>query len=169
MCEADELAHEEMGPGKQAYREIVAHFGPTFAGEDGRLDRRRLGRRVFGCPEELARLNAILHPRVIDGWRRWLDKRENDSSMAAVIVPLLYEAEQGAGWDAVICLVAPRADQMRRLKERGLSEEESLARLRVQMSQRGKMDLADYVVVNTGAEEALREQLKRVMQSIVER
>jgi dephospho-CoA kinase len=169
VCEADELAHDQMKPGSRSFLEIVRLFGKGILGREGSIDRQRFGRRVFSKPLELARLNAIVHPHVKRAWSRWLAKRSRDSRVAAVIVPLLYEVGAGKGWDAVICVAAWEDIQIRRLKDRGLSEADARKRMRAQMETDRKTELADFVVMNNGTEEMLREQTRRVMRSILEK
>jgi dephospho-CoA kinase len=169
VCEADELAHRAMAPGRPAFDKVVGLFGPGILGPDGRIDRGALGRLVFGRREKLAALNAAVHPHVIAAWRRWLEEQPGNTAAAAIVAPLLYEAGQGGGWDGVICVASPRREQLRRLKERGLSAAEALLRIEAQMPLDRKVGLADYVVVNTGAQEALEDQVRRVADSILKR
>src|SRR5689334_5007486 len=65
LIRADELGHEVLLKGGEAYDEIVMEFGAGILGADGEIDRRALASAVFGDPARLARLNAIVHPRVI--------------------------------------------------------------------------------------------------------
>jgi dephospho-CoA kinase len=166
--DADEMAHELMAPGQAVARQVVEVFGPDILDGDGRIDRRRLGNRVFSAPEDLKRLNAIVHPAVKRVWQEWLAGQPDTREAAAVIVPLLYEAGEGEGWDAVVCVVASEAVQMERLAGRGLSEGESRKRLAAQMPVSRKAVQADYVIVNNGTETVLNEQTRRVLRCIME-
>jgi len=168
VCEADDLAHREMAPGCAAFDEIVGRFGRQILGDDGRIDRVRLGRYVFADADELAALNAIVHPRVYEAVRVWLASQAGRAKAAAVIVPLLFETGRGDGWDAVICVAAPLSDQLRRLAGRGLGESEARLRVAAQMPLYGKVRKADYVLMNTGSREALARQLNRVIGTILE-
>jgi len=170
VCEADELAHRVMLPGQPAFDAVVARFGKGIVGADGRIERKVLGRLVFGCPESLAALNAAVHPHVIAAWGKWLDELDRRAlPAAAVVAPLLYESGRGAGWDAVICVASPRREQLRRLTERGLSEAEAVLRIEAQMPLDRKVGLADYVVANTGALAALEDQVTMVANAILKR
>lgn len=64
IVDADLLAREVVEPGTPALAEIEARFGAEVLGPDGRLDRKRLGERVFADPGARAALNAITHPRI---------------------------------------------------------------------------------------------------------
>jgi len=64
VLDADPIAHKLMAPGQPAHDEVLQEFGADLAGADGRIDRAKLGAIVFADPDRLAKLNAILHPRV---------------------------------------------------------------------------------------------------------
>ena len=168
--EADELARNLMRPGETVFRRVVSAFGNGILGEDGQIDRRSFGRRVFADRNELERLNAIVHPAVRREWEAWLDAcAAQGAGVAAVIVPLLYEVGADKGWDAVVCVTACTSARLRRLADRGLSDEEAQVRINVQLAEREKSRLADYVIINNGDEQLLREQTIRALCSIMEK
>jgi len=166
VAEADSIAHELMRKGGTLYSRVVSAFGAGILNPKGDIDRTELGARVFSDRSELDRLNRIVHPEVIASWNRWLDALEGHAAIAAVIVPLLFEAGAAAGWHAVITVAAGEAAQVARLVERGLTEEQVRERIRAQMPLERKMEYADYVIVNCGTKELLGEQTRRVLASI---
>mgnify|MGYP001605868741 CR=1 FL=1 len=170
VCDADDMAHDLIARGRRAYEEIVAVFGRDILGNDGEIDRRRLGARVFSNPAELEILNRIVHPDVKKRWVKWLESRRKDGCRAAaVIVPLLYEAGEGAGWDAVVCVAASENTQIQRLLERGLSRQDIEQRIGAQMPIAEKVKLADYVIVNEGTMDLLKRQVEIVVENIMEK
>ena len=64
VLDADSIAHELIETGEPAYEEVVREFGPTILNADKRVSRAALAKIVFADPAKLARLNAIVHPRV---------------------------------------------------------------------------------------------------------
>lgn len=168
VCDADTLAHSAMAPGGAAFERVRRYFGPGILGPDGCVDRAALGRRVFSNAAERNALDSMVHPIVVGAWTEWLGQQEKRCRAAAVMVPLLFEAGQGAGWDAVICVYAGRATLRRRLADRGLTEAEASARIAAQWPVERKMELSDYVVCNEGTPERLQRQLDLVMESLVE-
>jgi len=176
VCDTDELAHTLMRVGESAYDAVVERFGSGILQPDGEIDRRALGRRVFGSVEERAVLDAIVHPLVIASWRDWLAEVEAAAAgsgtrraVAAVIVPLLFEVGQGDGWDAVLCVASSRQIQMERLRARGFSDVEASQRINAQMPTEEKVKKADYVLINNGDVAALEKQTARVLAGILER
>jgi len=172
VCETDELAHNVMEKDSNVYNQIVNRFGTDILMPDGRINRKKLGVRVFSDFNELRDLNAIVHPVVKNLWCTWLDderKRESTEGRAvisAVVIPLLYEIGAHEGWDAVICVWAPLWRQIAFLSQRGLTDSEIRQRLAAQMPTEQKAFRADYVIYNNGTIRLLREQTLRVLLSI---
>ena len=162
VCEADILAHEVIRSGTEVFRRIVAGFGHEIVDSSGEIDRARLGKRVFSNADELAELNRLVHPEVAKGLARWFESIDRGEVAGVAIVPLLYEAEMLWDWDAVICVAAPMTVRMLWLMERGLSLEEAEQRIGPQMPLWRKMELADYVLFNSGTKEMLRTQTRSV-------
>ena len=78
IMEADKLARLLMMPGQGNYKKVVAAFGPEILTEDGIINRKKLGDLVFDSPEQLSRLNSIVHPGVKDFIREDIRRsREN--------------------------------------------------------------------------------------------
>src|SRR5208282_1182485 len=92
LLDADQLGHQVMTKGAEAYDAIVAEFGAAILEPDGSIDRRGLGRIVFGNPERLDRLSAIVHPLVRLRARRledaFVEREPNGISVyeAAIII-----------------------------------------------------------------------------------
>ncbi len=166
VCEADTVGHAVLGKGGAAHAAVVREFGPAVLGVDGEINRTALGARVFSNPEELERLNALTHPEIVRRIQDWIRTRPAGTEYAAAIIPLLHETGGEKHWDAVVCVTAPQADQVRRLAERGLTEAEAMARIRAQWDQTRKTERSDYVIHNCGSQELLREQTERVVRSI---
>ena len=66
VLEMDPLGHEMLEPGQPAYDEVVAEFGKEILEPSGKVDRSKLGAIVFADPAKRARLNQILHPRILE-------------------------------------------------------------------------------------------------------
>jgi dephospho-CoA kinase len=148
VINADELGHEFLKPGTEAYREIVSTFGTSFLEENGEIDRHRLAQLVFSSPERLARLNQIMHPRMYRVVEEMIAEYRRKGVKAVVLeAALLIEA----GWtplvDKVWVTVSPQETIVQRLKKaRGLYEEQILARLSQQMPSEEKTKRADAVI-----------------------
>jgi len=160
VIDADRVAHELMAPGTPAWQSVVEEFGSTILQKDMTIDRTRLGDTVFADPQALARLEAILHPAVIEE----VSHRICVSDARVVVVEgiKLIEAGMHRGYDA-LWVVTCRPDQQiaRLVCQRGMSEEEVRLRMLAQSSQAGKVALADVVIDNSGSLEGTRAQVER--------
>ena len=123
----------------------------------GEVDRRALGRLVFGDAAARTELEGMVHPYVRRRLAEWREGVKKSGRAGVAAIPLLYEAGMdGDGWDGVICVSAPEAVMLERLKGRGLDEAESRARMASQWPVAEKARRADAVIDNKGTREELR-------------
>jgi dephospho-CoA kinase len=146
VYDSDAAVHRLLGQGGRA----VAAIGQAFPGvvEDGAVNRKALGERVFGDPAALKKLEAIVHPLVRkvqeDFLKRAAARREK---MVVLDVPLLFETHGDDVCDAVIVVSAPRFLQEARVLARGgMTPERLAAVLARQVSDSEKRRRADFVV-----------------------
>lgn len=148
VLEMDQIGHEFLEPGQPAHDEIVAAFGNGVLGAAGSIDRAKLATIVFADATKRARLNAILHPRILDVARKWfaaLD-RPGGPELAVVEAALILEAGYQKELDRIVVCWCPREQQLSRLEARGLSGEAAEARIAAQMPIDEKRKLADDVI-----------------------
>jgi dephospho-CoA kinase len=162
IIDADKLGHELLQPDAETYAEIVAAFGKSILKPNGEIDRNKLGKLVFADATALNRLNRILHPMISDITKRKVEEcRRAGTQILVLEAALLIEADGLKDLvDQVWVTTAPEATIVRRLKsQRGLEEEQILARLQAQMPSEEKAKRAD-VVINTDC--SLHELRKKV-------
>ncbi len=151
VIDADLIAREVVAPGTDGLAEIVEVFGPGILTPDGALDRVRLGDIVFADPDKLARLNAIVHPRV--GAR--MRELEDSAGPGAVVVhdvPLIAENGLAGAYDVVVVVdVQPRVQLDRLVRHRGMSRDQAEARMAAQASREERLAIATIVVDNSGS------------------
>jgi dephospho-CoA kinase len=147
VLDADQLAHQLMEPGQPAYDDVVREFGREVLAADGRIDRKKLGDIVFRDAAKRERLNAIVHPRVIEAREEQLRQMEaeNPNGIAIMEAALLVESGYYKKLDSLIVCVCSPQDQIKRLRARGLSEEEARRRIEAQMPLEEKLRLAGEV------------------------
>jgi dephospho-CoA kinase len=139
---------------------LVGRWGADVA-TDGEINRGRVGQIVFEQPDELAWLEATLHPLVgeeIAAWRRDLDPA---TAVAVIEVPLLFEADLDDVFDATVCVVAPPAVRADRAGARGTLDLES--RERRQLSQDEKKERATHVIDNGSGLDELDRQVRELV------
>ncbi|WP_258805836.1 dephospho-CoA kinase [Pseudarthrobacter sp. NS4] len=158
LVDADALAREVVEPGTEGLRRIVAEFGSGMLGDDGRLDRARLGEVVFGNPERLGILNGIVHPLV----RARAAAIVAAAGDAVVVqdIPLLVETGQGSDFHLVVVVDAPYDVRVQRMLERrGMTADAARSRMAAQASREERLAAADVVLDNSGSMEDLVKQV----------
>ena len=172
VLDADHCGHEVL---RQPEIEAAARkrWGAEIFGDDGQIDRSRLGRIVFGsatgAEQERKYLEGLTHPEIgrrLGEQARKLEQR--GTSIAVLDAPLLLEA----GWDSLCSTLlfvdTPRQIRLARALERGWSEEEFSAREAVQESLHRKRARADVVIDGSGSPEQARTQVERFWRTLVE-
>lgn len=164
VFDADATVHRLQGPGGALLPAIEAAF-PGTTGPDG-VDRPALGAQVFGNPEALARLEAIVHPAVADERATFLLEHAGES-LVVFDIPLLYEKGHGAGLDAVAVVSAPADMQRARVLARpGMTAEKFAQILVLQVPDAEKRARADHII-DTGVTLAeTREQVAALVSAI---
>lgn len=138
-------------------------WGEEVAPADG-VDRNRIGAIVFADPEELAWLEAQIHPLVAEEMVGWLTALPAETELAVVEVPLLFEGGREAVFDTTVAIVAAEAVRRERAEARGHAlVDEREAR---QLSQAEKAERADHVVANDGSVADLEQALSALIDTL---
>lgn len=172
LIDHDLLAHEAEEPNGPSWRGLVDYFGMSVLDNEGRIDRKKLGDIVFNRPEEMLRLNSIVHPAVYGLWQAKIRQIEENDSRAIIIsdVPLLFEVGWQKKVDVVILVYIPAEEQARRLIARNcISIEEAAARLKSQMPIGDKIKMADFVINNQEPLESVRRHIEELWDELLVR
>lgn len=168
VVDADAIAREVVAPGSPALTAIVERFGAHLLDRQGGLDRARLAAEVFEDGGARAALEAILHPAIAEASRRRLAALAAEGCEIAVYeAALLVETGRYREMDLLVVVMAPDEDRLARLIARdGLEEEQIRQRFAAQLPQQKKAALADFVIDNAGAKEALGAKVQMIWQQI---
>ena len=129
---------------KQAIKDV---FGAEIY-LDGELDRQEMGRRIFGEPELLDKVNRMVHPVVREDFKRWSESWENVPYVIEEAA-ILFESGAASEMDASVLIYAPEKLRIERVMARdGLSRSEVESRINMQMDEEEKKRLADWVILN---------------------
>jgi dephospho-CoA kinase len=142
---------------------VVARWGEAVA-PGGVVDRAAVAAHAFSSPEERAWLESTLWPRVgarVAGWREEVLAMDPPPPAAVNEVPLLFEANMDAAFDATLVIVAPEELRAERAGARGHAA--VAERTSRQLTQEEKAARATYVVVNDGSVEQLEQELSGVL------
>lgn len=157
IIDCDAVYHRLLAENLPLREELNAAFGDIIT--DGVIDRKKLGKLVFGEKEKLMRLNEITHKYISAEVRRELKKEATSDDYAAAIDAIsLIESGLGDVCDIVIGVTAPEKLRVKRLMEReNISEEYALLRIRAQKTEEWFRKNCDYVLENTGSRERFKE------------
>jgi dephospho-CoA kinase len=170
VIDADLLAREVVMPGQAALAEIVAEFGPQVLGDDGYLDRKRLGAIVFADPARRKRLEEITHPAIHARQQRILSVYEEEAFEGIVLwdAALLVESGGYKRMDRLVVVSTDPATELTRLMARdGMAAEEARGRIAAQMPVADKAALADYVIDNSGSRAETERQVRGVYKRLL--
>src|ERR1700735_285758 len=168
VLNADTIGHELLEPGQEAYDEIVAVFDEDILDADGKVNRAKLGGVIFADAQKRARLNQILHPRILEIVQKWfaaLDEPDGPE-FAVVEAALIFEARYNQRLDKIIVCWCLPEQQMERLTLRGLSVEEAQQRIAAQMPLSDKRKLADESIYCSGSIEETQRQVNQVAEKL---
>lgn len=171
LVQADALGHQVLLPGQEAYQAVLDEFGTGVLGATGEIDRRKLASLVFGEPERLARLNALIHPHVIAREERLVEEagRQDPSAIVVVEAAILVETGSYKRFQKLILTICEAGQQIARAMERDrITRQEAETRLARQMPLEEKRKYADFVVDTSGTKEQTYEQVRELYRALRE-
>lgn len=163
VVSSDEIVHHLIRSDPEVKAALLERLGEGILGEDGQIDRAKVGKVVFGDRESLAWLEALLHPRVSAEYLRWreqLAQLPEPPAVAVTEVPLLFEVGAEDRFDKVVVVTAPRLLREQRTNVPMAGRSERL------LDDREKVKRADYSYVNTGGLDELDAWVARVMEEL---
>lgn len=159
VLDADAIVHDEQSRGTTGYSAIIQTFGTRVLREDKEIDRAKLAEEVFGDPAKLAKLERIMHPRVVS---RILEARKMLREGDVLVVEAIKLLESGLRnvCDEVWVVLAPREVMLERLAARGLPRAEAEMRLANQYGEEAFRTAADVVIENGADRDRTKERVR---------
>jgi dephospho-CoA kinase len=158
VIDTDEIARDVVAPGSATLAQVVAAFGPEILNADGSLDRQRMRELVFSDPAQREKLEAILHPAILEEMERRSDRAPGPYHI--LVVPLLIESDLVLRVDRVLVVDVTEETQLKRLLARDAgSEAQARAILDAQVTPAERLARAHDVISNDGSLEALAAQV----------
>ena len=166
LIDADEIVRELQKPGGAVFIKLVEAFGEEVIGVNGELDRQKLADLAFSSPQELAKLNSIVHPSVGKEMAARREALAKDGHLVLIDIPLLVTPEgelarkeynDFAGKIIVDCEEELAVERL--VKFRGFREDDARARIAKQANRDQRLPFADYVIDNNGDNSALELQV----------
>ncbi|HBJ2667368.1 TPA: dephospho-CoA kinase [Salmonella enterica subsp. enterica serovar Typhimurium] len=161
VIDADIIARQMVEPGQPALNAIAEHFGSELIAADGTLRRRALRERIFSHPEEKAWLNALLHPLIQQETQRQF--QQATSPYVLWVVPLLVENRLYQKANRVLVVdVTPETQLIRIMQRDDVTREHVEHILAAQATREARLAVADDVIDNNGAPDAIASDVARL-------
>ena len=164
VIDADKIGHELLERA-EVKAEVVGCFGEAILGADGRINRRNLGEIVFSDGEKLAKLNGIMHWRIIGCVEVMMKAYNGREEIKAIVIdgPLLVETGLDKYCDKLVFVECDYEIRVSRVVKKGSFDEKELKkRENFQISLDSKSKLADNAVINNSGLSVLVEQVGRI-------
>jgi dephospho-CoA kinase len=169
LIDADQVAHEVLQDQETVDR-IVEVWGNGILDEKGDINRKQLGKIVFGGPDEsnLNLLESITHPKIRSRIRNRLEqlKAKSGNSVVVLDIPLLFEGNYDQECDHLVFVDTEKSVRQHRAKIRGWDEDELDKRESKQLSVEDKKLQSDFVIDNSGTKESTARQLSKFWESL---
>jgi dephospho-CoA kinase len=171
IIDADAIVARLYRPGEGGYEALVSAYGREILRPDGEIDRPKVAAIAFVNDESAKKLNALIHPLVIDEEERIITgeaQRFPDRHRIVVVeATLLLEAGGKKRYDRIIVVDSEPQVQIDRAVRRGLARQDAERRSERQMSPAERRRQADYVIENNGDIRTLEAETMRVYEKLV--
>lgn len=165
LVDADATVKQLQRAGEPVFDEIVAHFGDRVVGSDGELLRPALADIVFNDPDELKKINDIVHPAVRKDMARQRESLTKTHEIIVLDIPLLIDSENPIELAGIVVVDTPTELAIERLvAHRGFTTDDTNARIASQVSREARLEKADFVIDNGGDLAALDAEVARCWQ-----
>ena len=162
---ADKEAKALMNRSKVIRRKLIQLFGSS-AYKNGELNREFLASKIFNDKTLLAKMNAIVHPKVASHFKRWLKKQ--DAPYIIKEAAIIFENNLDYQYDYIITVIANEDLRIDRVTKRDeVSEEKVKSIIRNQLPDKEKLERSDFVIENNSLETAEKQALE-IHQKILE-
>jgi len=163
VIDADRIGHEMLKPGSPCHAKVIKAFGPAIV-TGSRINRKALGKIVFGSKRELGKLNRIVHPYLLTNIKNKIEKIKNGGFNGLVIVDAALIVTWGLQkqLDLLIVVDSPAKTRLERLTAKGIP---LIQARRIMVSQLPVIKLkreADIIVTNDGSLSLLKKKVKMI-------
>lgn len=168
VLDADRIAHEVLER-EDVRKEIRAEFGPGVFDASGAVARAALAQVVFGDANRLARLNDVVHPRILAVLRGRIEelRASGEAPVAVLDAPLLLETGLDALCDRLVFVDASPTERLRRVAaHRNWTADQLRRREKCQKPVEEKRSVADDRIVNEGPIEAVRDRVRAIFRDL---
>lgn len=167
VVNADQLVHDLLETDANLVQQITQLFGSKVL-QNGKIDRSLIAEKVFNYPEQLQKLEELIHPAVL----RKIDecysqaKRAGKYTAFVVEIPLLFEIQAESDYDVIVAVLADEQVAEQRFEQAGFQPSEYTRRMKRQINPHLKANRANYIIHNNGSLEDLHQKVVELNQII---
>ena len=163
IIDADQISHDLTKINGSAYSEVIEYFGENITGENGDIDRKKLGTIVFNSKSKKEKLESIIHPKVLSTIQAEIKSRRGEYKI--IEVPLLIESGFQEFTNRILVVDCSTETQMERLMKRDeVTEEYAKNILSNQIDRETRLKFANEIVINEKNNSLLKleDQVKKI-------
>ena len=167
--DADQIVTRLYQPGQAGHQALVRTYGAGILTPDGAIDRRKLADLAFAADDAAKKLNALIHPIVVDEEARLIAAEEHAADRDRIVIveaTLLIEAGGKSRYDRIIVVDVDPETQLARAVARGMTHDDAARRIARQMPRQERLRYADYVIDSSGDLRATEAETVRVYESL---
>lgn len=164
IIQADQVAAALEAPGEPGLLALTELFGTEILDRDGSLDRKAFARRIFTDEKALDMVNQVIHPMT---WKKIQEMLEQEPCPVTAVEAALFNEESRSLCRHLVFIDTSEENRILRLMEgRGYSREKCLDIMKNQPDRAYFLQLSDYVIDNNGSLEAVRSQVRRMIEEV---
>ncbi|MFM1986951.1 MAG: hypothetical protein RIS18_1168 [Actinomycetota bacterium] len=168
VIRSDELARQVIEPQTPGFNKVISRFGNEILSDSGNIDRAKLAQIVFKDDKALKDLENIIHPLVRERTNQIMSQQTAETIIVNEI-PLLLEKQMQSLFDFLVIVISSEKNRLERLSQKGISEEQSRARMSKQVDDDTRKAAADFLIINDGNFEQLENDVQKIWQTLQER
>lgn len=163
VWDADEAVHRLYATSPALKAQLTEAFGDVLT--DNEVDRVKLSAALKTVENGFDRLNAMVHPLVVENRASFMAAQDRDGAdMVVADIPLLYETGAESHLDYVLVVSAPAEIQRRRVMARPeMTEEKFAAILKRQMPDAEKRQRAHFIIDTSQSLDACRSEVRKIV------
>jgi len=167
VIKADNISKEILANDKSVRVKVEKIFGEESF-KSNEINRKYLAEKIFSIPENVLKINSILHPKVIDKVEWLLRDHLKSNDIVFVEAALIYEADMEYMFDYVVLITADYQTRMKRkIKSISFTEDEFKKRNENQIPDEEKKKHADFVFENNSTLDELNRKAELLIKLLV--
>ena len=160
VFDSDAEAKKLYASSPELLQRIKKEISKEVIDQKGNLDKQKLAAAIFSDPEMLRKLNALVHPFVINNFKNWC-QAQTGSPYLIKEAAILFESGTDKGCDKIITVSAPVELRIQRIIQRDKKKKEEIERIIAQQwKEEDKIERADFVILNDESEAVIPQVLE---------